>query len=159
MYYALILVSLPKKVAHIHIFWSYLYLNFEEKFHRKDFKVVANWIYFAISDLMLWGKQKREPDIDESKHLGEGVVPATDSQPGIRLHRHRHVADKLLCLATPRPLRLDGGQPSPQHKPGNRCWGEKSRCVGEKTNTFNNFILSCHAEEGSTSRHPCHSWR
>ena len=40
-----------------------------------------------------WGKQKREPDIDESKHLGEGGVPAADSQPGIRLHRHRHVAD------------------------------------------------------------------
>ena len=53
MYYALILVSLPKKVAHIHIFWSYLSLNFEDKLNRKDFKVVANWIYFAISDPML----------------------------------------------------------------------------------------------------------
>ena len=59
---------------------------------------------FLLARRPMWGKQKRELDINESKHLGKGIIPATDSQSGIRLHRHRHVADKLLCLVTPRPL-------------------------------------------------------
>ena len=53
------------------------------------------------------------------------------------------------------PSALTGANPPPNTNLAIGVGGKNTGVL--KKNTFDNFILSCHAEEGSTSRHPCHS--
>ena len=53
------------------------------------------------------------------------------------------------------PSVLTGANPPPNTNLAIGVGGKNTGVL--KKNTFDNFILSCHAEEGSTSRHPCHS--
>ena len=45
------------------------------------------------------GKEEGGLDATESQHLGESFLSGADSQPGLCLHNHRHVAENLLCHA------------------------------------------------------------